>query len=138
VDWAAGAAGSVPFAVRQAFGGRDQVTGLGGAVRGVDSGAYGTNLKAVNNLDLRLTLPAIVLRDLVPGVVLFWDAGYWARVGEGLAPAPSGFVSSVGGGVSLDLFDIATLVVYVDWRLDAPNADGEQLKLGAIEFGYHF
>jgi hypothetical protein len=140
VDYAAGFGAPVPIAVRQTFGGRDQFTGLGHAVRGVDSASLDTNFKAVNNLEVRANLPALFVRDLVPGVVVFVDAGCYAQVGESgvTAPVPAGFVASTGAGVYVDLLDLASLAAYVDWRLDSRNADGSQLTLLAIEFGMHF
>ena len=61
VDYAIGFSAPVPLYIRQTFGGRyaQQPIGLGQQVRGVDAGAYDTNLKAVNNLELRLDLPAV-------------------------------------------------------------------------------
>ncbi len=140
VDFAAGFGAPVPIAIRQTFGGRDQITGLGHAVRGVDSASLDTNFKAVNNLELRANLPALFTRDLVPGVVVFVDAGYYAQIGEqGTAsPVPAGFIASTGAGVYIDLLDLASLAADIDYRLDGPNADGTLLTLFAIEFGMHF
>ena len=139
VDYAMGLSSSVPLFIRQTFGGRNQATGLGGAMRGVDSGSLDTNLKAVNNLEVRANLPALFLPDLVPGIVVFWDLGYYNQMGEtGIAVPGSGFVRSTGAGVYLDLLDIATVAAYVDYRLDAVNAGGSPWTLGAIEFGLHF
>ena len=58
VDYAVGLAAPVPLVVRQTFGGRNQLDGLGGQVRGVDSDSLDTNLKAVNNLEIRLPTSA--------------------------------------------------------------------------------
>ena len=111
--------------VRRSFGGRDALrTGLGYAVRGIDSGALDTNPKLVHNLELRMNLPAIVLPDIVPGVLVHWDAGYFAQVGESVATPLSGFVSTIGAGVYVNLLDLATLSAYLHYRLDGVNADG--------------
>ncbi len=139
VDYAAGFGAPVPISVRQTFGGRDQVTGLGSAVRGVDSASLDTNVKVVNNLELRANLPALFLPDLVPGAVVFVDAGYYAQVGEpGVAsPLPAGFVASTGAGLYLDVFDLASVAASVTWRLDRATANGQQLGY-VIVFGLHF
>jgi hypothetical protein len=121
-DWAFGPV--VPWSVRQSFGGTDQRTGLGDAVRGVDFGSCDTAVKAVNNLELRATLPALVLPDLVPGILVFWDSGLWAQAGEGREPVPWGFLSSVGTGVFLDFLDLTSFVAYLCVRLTGVNADG--------------
>jgi hypothetical protein len=141
MDWAVGLNGApVPYVVRRSFGGRDAPrTGLGYAVRGVDSGSLDTNLKLVNNLELRMNLPAIGLPDIVPGVVLHWDAGYFSQVGEPSIPSPlSGFVSTIGAGIYVNLFDIATLAAYMHYRLDDVNADGSALVPFDLQFGLHF
>jgi hypothetical protein len=140
VDYALGFNGApIPLFVRQTFGGRDQNTGLGHSVRGVDTAGYDTNFKVVNNLEVRANLPALYFSGLVPGIVVFFDAGYYAQVGEGLPePVPAGFIASTGAGVYIDLFDLASLALYFDYRLDKANADGSQFRAAVIEFGMHF
>jgi hypothetical protein len=139
VDYAVGFGAPVPLSVRQTFGGRDQDPGLGHAVRGVDSASLDTNFKAVNNFEFRFNLPALFLRDLLPGLIVFWDAGYYAQVGEtGVpSPAPAGYVSSTGVGAFIDVLDLASLAFYVSYRLDVTNADGSRLN-ASMEFGLHF
>jgi hypothetical protein len=140
VDYALGFnSAPVPLSVRQTLGGRNGKKGLGYSVRGVDPGSLDTNFKAVNNLEVRARLPALLLPDLVPGLVAFWDLGYYAQVGEaGVAVPEAGWVSSVGAGVSLDVFNVVTIIAYVEYRLDAENAAGGRLSMPAIEFGLHF
>jgi hypothetical protein len=138
LDYAVGLAAPVPLFVRQSFGGRDQVDGLGGQVRGVDSGSLDTNLKAVNNLEIRLNLRPMVLPDIVPGLVAFWDSGYYNQVGEaGIAAPKSGFVTTVGAGAFLNFLDLGTGALYMTYRLDDVNADGKQIGF-MVEFGLHF
>jgi hypothetical protein len=129
----------VPLYVRQTFGGRSQNTGLGSSVRGVDTGSLDTNLKAVNSVELRMNLPALWLRDLVPGLVAFWDIGYYDQMGETgvAAPAPAGVVTSTGLGVSIDLLDLGTVAAYVAYRLNGMNANASAWSF-PIEFGLHF
>ena len=105
----------------------------------MDPGAYDTNLKAVNNLELRFNLPAVVLPDIVPGAVLYWDIGYYDQVGESGVPSPPpwGIVTATGVGITLDFLDLATGAAYLTWRLDSPNADGTVVGLD-IEFSLHF
>jgi len=140
IDYAIGIGQAVPLYIRQSFGGRIQTTGLGGDVRGVDNGGYDANLKAVNNLELRVNLPSICWPDLVPGVVVFFDAGYYDQVGEigTPTPTPSGIVASTGAGIYIDLLDLASIAAYVEYRLDSINADGQHLWPFNVEFGMHF
>lgn len=130
---------SVPYVIRRSFGGRDAPrTGLGYAVRGIDSGALDTNLKLVHNVELRMNLPAIGLPDIVPGALVHWDAGYFSQIGEPVVPALSGFVSTIGAGVYVNLLDIATLTAYLHYRLDGVNADGSSLVPFDLQFGLHY
>jgi hypothetical protein len=127
----------VPLNIRQTFGGLHPRVGLGGALRGVDDGSMDTNLKLVNNFEIRANLPALWLPDLVPGVLLYWDAGYYDQLGGQTSPS-SGFVSSVGAGVFIDLFDITSLTVYIHYRLTGENAKGSPLTLFELKFSAQF
>ncbi len=135
VDWATG--GAVPLNIRQSFGGQSPRTGLGGAVRGVDSGSLDGYFKAVNNLEVRVLGPALFLPDIVPGLVAYLDAGCFGSAGS---PGPEawGFVASTGAGVFVDLFGFAQLTLYVHYRLVGVNADGSAWSLpsfGTLDFG---
>jgi len=141
VDYALGIGAPVPINVRQSFGGISPRTGLGGAVRGLDTGSLDTSLKIVNNFDFRVNLPAIFLPNLVPGMVVYWDMGWYSQVGEGSlsTPAPpSGFVSTIGAGLFINVLDIATLVGYTHYRLVGVNANGSAFTPFTIEFGLQF
>lgn len=126
LDYALGR--SVPLHIRQSFGGIDPRTGLGGALRGIDSGSLDADLKAVNNFEVRANLPAIVIRDIMPGMLAYWDMGAYYQIGETIEPALFGFVTSVGAGAFLDLFDFAQLIAYLNYRLTGVNADGNSLS----------
>ncbi len=140
LDWAFGA--SVPLIVRQTFGGLDPRTGLGGALRGVDEGAFDTDLKGVNNLELRATFPPLGFPDLVPGALLYWDAGAYGQAGEPVAFPAYGVLSAVGAGVFLDFFDLTSLTLYIQWRLTGVNANGSALTppwtFAAFMFDFQF
>jgi len=148
IDYAMGLNGTrVPLYVRQRFGGRTQNTALGSQVRGVDKGAYDANLKLVNNLEVRVNLPAIpmpgfialLVPDVVPGIIAYFDYGFYDQVGEpGIASPPLGNVASTGAGTFLEIPAIGTLILYFEYRLDAANAAGDHLRLFVIEFGVQF
>jgi hypothetical protein len=148
VDYVIGLNGTpVPLYVRQNFGGRNQDTALGAQVRGVDKGAYDTNLKAVNNLEVRANLLAIPMPGfiswlvpfVIPGVVAYFDCGFYDQVGEQGFGAPSpGFVASTGGGLFVEAPGFGTVLAYVEYRLDRANAAGDHLRLFALEFGMQF
>jgi hypothetical protein len=139
-DYALGLGAPVPLYIRQTFGSKgDQKIGLGDAVRGVDDGSLDTNLKAVNNLELRANLPSVLNPDIVPGIVIFWDLGYYNQAGESgfTGAAGSGVVSSTGAGVYLDFLNVARGAAYLTYRLTGVNANGSAVKI-KVEFGLHF
>ena len=147
-DYAIGLNGTpVPLSIRQTFGGRNQDTGLGDQVRGVDKAAYDTNLKAVNNLEVRANLLAIpmpgFLAGLVPvvfpGVLAYFDCGVYDQVGEqGISSPSTGFVASTGAGVFVEVPGFGSLLAYVEYRLDGQNSAGDRVRLFVLEFGMQF
>lgn len=142
VDQAFGNA--VPINIRQSFGGQSPRTGLGGAVRGVDSGSLDGYFKAVNNLEVRLVGPAVALFSrndaIVPGLVGYLDAGIFGSAGS---PGPQtwGMVASTGTGVFVDLINFAQLTLYLHYRLVGVNANGSALttpSFGTLDFTLKF
>lgn len=97
----------VPLSALQSFGGSHQGSpqvarvGLGGAMRGIDSGRYDTNLKFVDNLELRLDGPALLRPDTYPILVAFADSGFFDQVGEGEGPEAFGWRYSLGAELRL-------------------------------------
>lgn len=136
VDWTAG---TVPAEIARTFGGRDARKGLGGAVRGIDSASADAVFKAVNNLEMRASLPALFLKDIVPGFVAYVDAGWYDNTGSSVSGAgQKGFLASAGCGVSLNVLDITTLVAYTHYRLTGANADGSAWTPFAFDLALHF
>jgi hypothetical protein len=122
VDWVTGDA--VPLNIRQSFGGQSPRTGLGGAVRGVDSGSLDGFFKTVNNLEVRVLGPALFLPTIVPGLVAYVDAGIFGSAGSP-GPAAWGFVATTGAGLFVDFFGFAQITVYFYARLVGENADAD-------------
>lgn len=135
VDWVTG--DPVPLNVRQSFGGLSPRLGLGGAVRGVDPGSLDGNFKAVNNLEIRVLGPALVIPDIVPGLVTYLDAGVFGSAGS---PGPDawGFVATTGAGVFVDFFGFAQITGYLQYRLVGENANGSALTPFALDFTLKF
>lgn len=117
----------------------DDRSGLGGTVRGYESGRYDATLKVGAGGELRAVLPAIGRPDILPGLVAYVDGGFWRGLEE--APADErewGTALASGAGASISLFDLATLVFYSRWALDEKLVDGSRWDPFAIGFGYHF
>ncbi len=125
---------SVPLNVRQTLGGRDPRTGLGGAVRGIDDGRFDAPFKVVGNLELRVNLPALIWKDLVPGLLLYFDSGYYNELNGSVL----GFLFSAGGGLYLDFFNISELIVYTQYFLNGTNVNEKSFTPFRLGFGFHF
>ena len=137
-DFAFGAA--VPIWVRQSFGGRYTRTGLGGAVRGFESGRFDADTKAYASLELRTLIGAAFHPSVVPGLTAFVDAGGWIdREARLRVPSDnSGSIVSTGIGASIDVADILTLVFYTQHTVHGTRLDGVRWTPFAIGFGAHF
>ncbi len=135
----ADAARSMPLYVMETFGGTELRSGLADSVRGFEEFSWDTQLKAVNNLEIRANLPSLYFASLVPGALAYFDIGY----GRGYwgAPAPydgaGGVLASTGVGVYLDVFDITYVRVYAHFPLIGARLDGAPWKLD-IDFNLHF
>jgi len=118
----------------QTFGGRDVRSGLGGSVRGVDSGRFDSTLKTVFNADLRVNGPSIIWPELIPGLVGYLD---WGLYGD-LPGLKSGSIFSGGYGLYIDLFTLAHIVFYQDFWFNGTVLVAEKFPGVRIGFGIHY
>ncbi len=125
---------SIPINARETFGGRDTRDGLGSAVRGLDKRRFDSTLKAVNNFEIRMNLPALGIRDITSGMLLYFDTGFYG----GMKQQAPGFVFATGGGIFLNFFDFAVIVVYAEFLLNDTTVAGGSITFPQIEFGLHF
>jgi len=138
LDWATGPV--IPFSIRSTLGGRTPRSAPGGSIRGYGSGRFDAAFKGLANLELRASLPSIGLPLIIPGVVLFTDAGYYVDT-EKLSPLDdenSGLLLSSGVGLSIDFFATAQFVFYTAYTWTETNVRGEQWVPFALGFGFHF
>lgn len=130
----------MPLYVMQTFGGTELREGLAESVRGFEDYSWDTQLKIVHNLDLRFNLPVIYSirgRDLLPGLILYFDLGYGTRYWGDPSNTPGGFLVSTGIGVFMDLLDIVYTRVYTNFPLIGQRIDGAPFELD-IDIGLHF
>ncbi len=138
VDWASGP--SIPLAVRQSIGGRGPRSAPGGSVRGYRGGHFDSTVKAIGNVEARMHLPAIVVPQVVPGLVLYTDAGYYLDT-ERISPVDdenAGVLLSSGAGFFLDLFGSAELVFYTNYLWTEGDVSGSRWVPFSLGFGFHF
>ncbi|MBN1834193.1 MAG: hypothetical protein JW820_00005 [Spirochaetales bacterium] len=134
---------AMPLYVMQSFGGRNPRQGLGDeGVRGFEAYSWDTQLKILNNLEVRFNLPPFWAVDderraLMPGLLAFLDAGYGAGFWGDPEGTPGGFLMSTGVGIYLDLFDVIYAVGYLCVPLVGSRLDGEALALD-LDFGLQF
>jgi hypothetical protein len=139
IDYA-DASRQMPLYVMQSFGGTELREGLADSVRGFEKYSWDTQLKIVHNLDLRFTLPVLCSfrgRDLLPGLVVYFDLGYgtsyWGEPGN----TPGGFIGSPGVGLFVDLLDLVYTHVYANFPLIGDRIDGAPAALD-LAIGLHF
>jgi len=117
----------MPLYVMQTFGGTEPRKGLAHAVRGFEDYSWDTQLKIVHNLDLRFNLPVIYSfrdRDLLPGLVVYFDLGYGAHYWGDPSNTPGGFLGSTGVGVYCGLLDVVYAQAYSHFPLIGQRIDG--------------
>ncbi|MEJ2662754.1 MAG: hypothetical protein P8107_01735 [Spirochaetia bacterium] len=131
-DYAGGA--YIPLNILESVGGLEPRKGLGYAVRGLEDCRYNTPLKLVGNLDLRINLPALGTKDIMPGLIAFFDCGYYDFIDWG----DRGFICSTGGGVYLSLFQSLSLTFTTQYLLNATRVTGDKWTPLFFSFIFHF
>ena len=138
VDFAAGP--QIPLSIRRTVGGRTPRYAPGGSVRGYDAGRFDSTFKAIGNVDARMHLPAIIIPEIIPGFVVYTDAGYFLDT-ETTSPIDSqndGFLVSSGAGFFIDLFSAFEVVFYTNYLWTEPDVAGRKWVPFTIGFGFHF
>ncbi len=128
-DYAGGS--SIPIYIQQTIGGRYPRYGVADAVRGFEPGAYDTQLKVVNNLELRVTGPAVIWPSFLPGAYVFFDTGYYDGYFGDPGNTPGGMIGSVGIGLFADLLDLANATVYLGFPVIGRRVDGSPYAIEA-------
>ena len=127
IDYALG--NNIPMFVSHTFGGTYIREGLGYYVRGFEKWTYDTQLKIVNNLELRANLPAIYFKNLVPGLVAYFDTGFYRGYFGDPGVVKQGFLVATGVGFYLDFFGIDYLRVYLQVPLYGERVDGKKIHI---------
>jgi hypothetical protein len=131
IDYA-DARSQMPLYIMQTFGGMELREGLADSVRGFEKYSWDTQLKIVHNLDLRFNLPVICSawgRDLLPGLVFYFDLGYGTMYWHDPVATPGGFIGSTGIGLFLGLLDLTRVHLYVHFPLIGERIDGAPVVL---------
>lgn len=128
----------IPLQVLQNASGRMWEEGLGGAVRGVETNRFPAPLKIIASTDLRCNFPSIGVRSLLPGAVLFFDAGYYRYFEEQINGGEAGILLSTGGGVFIDVFGMFELVIQATYLINGTLIDGTRFVPFDFEFNLHF
>lgn len=138
LDWSTGPV--IPLSVRSTTGGRSLRSAPGGSVRGYASGRFDATFKAVANAEVRANLPSIAIPEIVPGLVVYTDGGYYLDE-DSLSPQPTenqGFLLSSGAGFYLDLFRFAELVFYTNYVWIGTDVAGASWVPFSLGFGFHY
>jgi len=129
----------VPYHVRSSFGGLQSRSGLGGTIRGFESGRFDAGFKNAQSIELRMVLPTLFVPGLLPLAVVHGDFGFWALPLEVTSTTPTfGFVASTGLGLGLDIFGFGTLIAYTHFGFGETLLNGANWRPFALGFGFHF
>ncbi len=136
-DYASGS--SIPIYVMQSFGGRKLRKGLGGAVRGFEKRGWDTNIKVMNNLELRINCPAVYFASCIPTLFVYFDSGYYYSYSHTNEPynTEGGFLCSIGSGIAINVFGVEHLRLSFDFPVYGERLDGNSYYMD-IAFGLHF
>ncbi len=129
VDYAGGS--SIPIYVIESYGGRYMRWSNSTSIHGLDDGHYGTDLKVLNNLELRLVGPAVIWSDLVPAVFIFVDTAYYNGFFMDPNNTPGGFIGSTGAGIYLDFFGLCNFNLYFAYPFAGTRVDGSAYSISA-------
>ncbi|MBN2553736.1 MAG: hypothetical protein JXB06_13245 [Spirochaetales bacterium] len=130
----------MPLYVMQTLGGSELRKGLAGAVRGFEDFSWDTQLKIVQNLEVRFNLPVICSirsRDILPGLVIYFDLGYGAGYWNDPADTEGGFLGSTGAGVFVGMLDFLYTHLYFQVPLIGRRIDGAAFAVD-LDLGMHF
>jgi hypothetical protein len=132
LDYTAGS--SIPLNVLNSFGGRKAMPGLGFALRGYEGYRFPAPLKAVANLELRTNLPALMVPNIIPGIIVYFDAGYY----NFFEIEEQDFLFSTGAGIFLNIFDLTSITFYTHFPLSRERVTGGYWVPFAAEFDLLF
>jgi len=124
----------IPINILQTFGGRYPRQGLGFAMRGFEYGRFSSRFKAVNNLEIRMNLPEIGKGVFMPGLVFYFDTGYY----NFLDFEEQGLLFSTGAGIFINVFNITNFTFYMQFVLNDTRLTGDFYNPIAMEFNLHF
>ena len=90
-------------------------------------------------MDIRYLLPEYTKLKLQPGIIAYWDIGYYRNLHD--APDDEynkGWISSYGGGISLRIMDTATFALYIHnaWFGNTTIED-DRITYFELDFGFH-
>lgn len=124
----------IPLNEGQSFGGLAPRAGLGGAVRGVFDAAYAAPLKGVFNIEARLNLPALFIKDIVPVLRVVFDSGYYNE----LDGVHQGLLFTTGGQFGINFFDFVVPSIGFFYFINGENVDRSRFMIFDLAFGFHF
>ncbi len=130
VDYAGGS--SIPFYVFESFGGRNMRSDVDPTIRGFETGLYGADFKVLNNFDVRMTGPTVVVwKPFVPGLYTFLDTEYYDGYFDDPFNTPGGVLASTGFGCYLNFDDLVNGTIYIAFPFEGQRVDGAPVAPGA-------
>ncbi|MDX9801601.1 MAG: hypothetical protein RBT69_09725 [Spirochaetia bacterium] len=141
----------IPLTARQTYGILRQKNGAGGMVRGFESRRFDSELKVINNIELRLIMRQIKneagKKLLRPGMLAFFDYAMFALLdgydkaegssGDGGWLDDSGKIASAGIGLFSEVLSVGTVMMYAGFPLAGSRIDSKAMSV-TLTYGLHF
>jgi len=131
---------NIPLPVRQTYGVQRPSDGCGGRVRGFEKRRFDSELKIINNFDVRFIMPQIKnskgRKIFRPGFLAFFDACYFDKL-EAYKEDGSGILMSTGFTVFSELLSIGSCLFTVGFPIMGERIDKSHVSI-SLDYGMRF
>ncbi|MCL2705037.1 MAG: hypothetical protein FWE72_02385 [Spirochaetaceae bacterium] len=130
----------IPLPVRQTYGVLRPADGCGGRVRGFENRRFDSEIKIINNFDIRFIMPQIKngkgSKILRPGVLAFFDTCYFDKL-EGYKEDGSGVLMSTGFTLFSELLFLGNCLFTVGFPIIGERIDKGRVAI-KLDYGMRF
>ena len=131
---------NIPLPVRQTFGVLKMVDGCGGMVRGFERRRFDSEVKIINNFDLRFIMSQIKNKKSTkifrPGFLVFFDTCYFDKL-DGYKDNGSGVLMSTGFSLFSEFLFMGNCLLTVGFPIMGERIDGSPVSV-SLNYGLRF
>ena len=131
---------NIPLPARQTFGVHRPEDGCGGKVRGFETRRFDSEVKVINNFDIRFIMPKVKTKSgtkvFRPGFLTFFDACYFAKL-EGYKDTGEGVLMSAGFSIFSEFLFMGNCVLTVGFPIIGERIDKNPTTI-SVDYGLRF